>query len=1081
MRKPIQIIAERLANFFMIAVFSFTNTQAQIAAWNLTSTTTTATSVNANITASAISVVPSATISYQISPGDIYCGTWSTSPTFSTTGKYWEFSITPNYGYEIAISSLTFKAGRTSAGPAKIQVQYSLDGFITSGITALGETANSNTSSSLDQFSLTSLPPATSSQIKFRIWGYNASSTGNFRLNNIVINGSVNSTTAQGSGIGSASVSPYMFKYNTPTSLRFVVSAKEDTINGIRIIKPSVLNWDTNLVFVTPESIKATFLGDSIQITNVNVIGQDSLVVTIADVNAVDTTNIFPVVVQTYKGTSQFGQISFLPQLLVYGTPRPMSQVKAKDGSGAYLLNSKYIVVEGVVIAANEFGGPTYLQDESAGIAVYDSSVSNNVERGDRVILLGKVSPYYEMFELNPCSILEKVSEGNAFDTLALTVSEIISQPQNGFEPYECRLVRINNITSIGNITGQPTTPWTVESGKSGSNYKIIVGTSELDIRIIAKTNLANTVAPNSPFDVIGVLGQYLSYYQILPRSVEDIIAEGQGPHIAIAPPYESNIISTSVILNWTTDIPGNSIVIYGKTTAYGDTVRDMNLVTQHSVTLSGLEPATIYQIKLGSANESGVTYLPNYVTSTSSQSSTGTINVYFNKSINTTIARGEDAQQVDISTKVIARINAAAYSIDVCLYSLSGTVGANIAQALVNAKNRNVKVRVIGENTNQSTAPWTTLKNAGFQIIDDSFDAINAGVGYMHNKFFIFDNRDVSSDTDDWVWIGSWNATDPGSNDDAQNVVEIQDKALANAYTVEFNEMWGSDTDIPNATNSRFGARKINITPHLFMVNGIPIESYFSPSDRTTSQIIKTINRATSSINFALLSFTRNDVANALIAKKRAGFKVRGIMNDSGNQNIVYNSLSESGIDIHVKANLKGYLHHKYCIIDADGFNPMQYIITGSHNWSSNAEESNDENTLIIQSPRLSNLFLQEFSARYTDAGGSDVLVNVEQVGTSVPKNYELTQNYPNPFNPTTMIEYQIPPFPFLKREKGGLVSLKIYDLLGREVETLVNESKSPGIYKINWDASSQASGVYFYRLQAGNIMLVKKLILLK
>ncbi len=309
MKKLIQFVVLKILRYtalLIIALLAFASAQAQIATWNLTSATTTATSINANLTANAINVIPSTTLAYQTSPGDIYCGTWSTSSAFSTTGKYWEFSVTPKYGYQIIISSVTFNAGRTATGPAKIQVQYSLDDFTTNGITALGETANSNTSS-LDQFSLTSIPPTTSSQVTFRIWGYGASSTGNFRLNNIVINGSVNSTTIQTSGIGSASVSPYIFKYNEPTSLQFVVRAAGDTINGFRIIKPSVLNWETKMASVSPDSIKATFFSDTVQIADINLINQDSLVVTIANVKSIDTTDVFSIIIQTYKSVGSYG------------------------------------------------------------------------------------------------------------------------------------------------------------------------------------------------------------------------------------------------------------------------------------------------------------------------------------------------------------------------------------------------------------------------------------------------------------------------------------------------------------------------------------------------------------------------------------------------------------------------------------------------------------------------------------------------------------------------------------------------------------------------------------------------------
>ncbi|MDZ7766264.1 MAG: T9SS type A sorting domain-containing protein [Melioribacteraceae bacterium] len=85
----------------------------------------------------------------------------------------------------------------------------------------------------------------------------------------------------------------------------------------------------------------------------------------------------------------------------------------------------------------------------------------------------------------------------------------------------------------------------------------------------------------------------------------------------------------------------------------------------------------------------------------------------------------------------------------------------------------------------------------------------------------------------------------------------------------------------------------------------------------------------------------------------------------------------------------------------------------------------------------------------------------------------FSLSQNYPNPFNPTTSIEYQVSSI-----EK---VSLKVYDILGREIKTLVNEVKSPGSYDVQFDASQLASGVYFYRLTAGDFVQTKKMILLR
>jgi phosphatidylserine/phosphatidylglycerophosphate/cardiolipin synthase-like enzyme len=381
----------------------------------------------------------------------------------------------------------------------------------------------------------------------------------------------------------------------------------------------------------------------------------------------------------------------------------------------------------------------------------------------------------------------------------------------------------------------------------------------------------------------------------------------------------------------------------------------------------------------------------------------------------------------------------------------------------------------MIVEYDNSTTVPMTTMKNSGIPFITDRFDAANGGSGLMHNKFGIFDYRDKSSASDDWVWSGSWNATDPGNNNDAQNVIEIQDQALANAYTIEFNEMWGSSTDAPVASTSRFGIRKANNTPHRFLINGTPIELYFSPSDRTTSHIYDALSKAATSINIALLTFTRDDLAQLLISKKAAGDKVRVLLDNNTDTGSQFAAMQAGGIDIFLKPNsLGGLLHHKYAVIDANNPNIDNVVVTGSHNWSGSAENTNSENTLIIHSKRIANLYLQEFKQRYIDAGGTDlILVSVKRSSTDAPLAYGVEANYPNPFNPSTHIQFTI--------ADGRLVTLKVYDVLGKEIAVLVNEEISPGTYTIEWNASGFASGIYFVRLQAGGFSAIRKLVLMK
>ncbi|MDP3582439.1 MAG: T9SS type A sorting domain-containing protein, partial [Ignavibacteria bacterium] len=96
-----------------------------------------------------------------------------------------------------------------------------------------------------------------------------------------------------------------------------------------------------------------------------------------------------------------------------------------------------------------------------------------------------------------------------------------------------------------------------------------------------------------------------------------------------------------------------------------------------------------------------------------------------------------------------------------------------------------------------------------------------------------------------------------------------------------------------------------------------------------------------------------------------------------------------------------------------------------------------------------------------------------VEDVVSSIPTEYSLNQNYPNPFNPTTTIEYALP--------KSGAVKLVVYDVLGREVAELVNKDLDAGYHKVDFNAASISSGVYFYSIKTGDFASVKKLILLK
>ena len=116
-----------------------------------------------------------------------------------------------------------------------------------------------------------------------------------------------------------------------------------------------------------------------------------------------------------------------------------------------------------------------------------------------------------------------------------------------------------------------------------------------------------------------------------------------------------------------------------------------------------------------------------------------------------------------------------------------------------------------------------------------------------------------------------------------------------------------------------------------------------------------------------------------------------------------------------------------------------------------------------------------------------NDVLTTISYSNEIIPENFELFQNYPNPFNPTTKIKYTVPANSneYIKSNKLDLnrntVTLKVYDILGKEIKTLVNQKQNPGIYEINFDALNLTSGVYFYKLTSGSFSSIKKMILLR
>jgi phosphatidylserine/phosphatidylglycerophosphate/cardiolipin synthase-like enzyme len=754
-----------------------------------------------------------------------------------------------------------------------------------------------------------------------------------------------------------------------------------------------------------------------------------------------------------------------------------ISSIRANNSSGEPFLSGQTFTIKGLVTSSNQFGnsGPASIQDSSAGISIYGSSFANTVQIGDSVILTSSLTHYNGLTQLDAAAPTI-LSSGNPVEPKIVTLSQVTNQTWDGVEEYESKLVRINgvSITGSGNFDG----------GTSGRNYPISDSTGSLNLRIDESVStLVGSPIPSGEVDLIGIVSQfkygtpYNSGYQIIPRDINDLISEDVP--LILTPVIGSNITTNSFTVYFNTVRNGNSEVSYGKTEELelGNITQDKD-TTEHQIEITGLEEFTKYYYKVFSTNDVGTSESSlKTILTMSSNPETGTINIYFNHDVDTTVAISGNAANgnVNLTEKVISRINQAVYSIDIALYSFYGLL--DVEHALISAKNRGIRIRfVYDEREIQSGAK--ALLDAGI-LMNQKPD--NSGL--MHNKFAIIDARD-DDPTNDWVWTGSWNWRDSKWYN---NAIEINDPMLAETYTVEFEEMWGSNTDIPDSANAKFGKYKTDNTSHNFTIGGIEIESYFSPSDQTESHIVNSISSADTSVYFGLLSFTSNPISEAIqdMHNNYSMNDCRGIISDANNQGSEFDTLlfMFPGEIFDDNAG-EEKLHHKFGLVDSYSSTSDPQTITGSHNWSASANEKNDENTLIIHDLYIANQYMQAFKAMYNFMGGTSdfdvpTIVSVNE-DESIPTEFVLEQNYPNPFNPSTTINYSIPVETF-RGMSATNVTLKIFDILGREVATLVNKEQSAGSYSVTFDASSLTSGMYFYKLQYGSSVQTKKMMLLK
>ncbi len=378
-------------------------------------------------------------------------------------------------------------------------------------------------------------------------------------------------------------------------------------------------------------------------------------------------------------------------------------------------------------------------------------------------------------------------------------------------------------------------------------------------------------------------------------------------------------------------------------------------------------------------------------------------IKAYFNMPayVDSTTQPGDPVRDNwDLIGTLEALIDSATTSVDLSIYDLEHP---RIGKALVRAKQRGLRIRVVTDDHNRTDSReldaemWKLLGDAGIFSMDDDgdiyqqnatiadFDLVNNSAD-MHNKFAVIDRLSPTLN-DDLVWTGSTNLTYTGAYN-TNNVLIIKDAEVALLYEQEFEQMWGSSGETADPINARFHKDKSNLSPSVFDVGGTKIEIYFAPQNREKTKpsisyrLVELIQQeAQHDIKFQAFSFTPTiPLAEAIWnVSSDSAISLQGVI-DPGffsryrNASQIWGSKeAQSGNRMILPARETRKLHHKVLLIDAEhpDENDQAIVVTGSYNFSNNAEFNNDENLIVIHSDEIASQYLADFQGAFARAKG--------------------------------------------------------------------------------------------------------------
>lgn len=627
--------------------------------------------------------------------------------------------------------------------------------------------------------------------------------------------------------------------------------------------------------------------------------------------------------------------LAFFCSLLFAQTEVTIYEIQGQQALSPY--EGQIIKTYGIVTGT--FPGSYFIQDgegEWNGVYVYSG---DDVTVGDEVELTAEVDEFFDLTELKSVSSLTILSSGNTLPNASWLSTEEISD-----EAYEGVLVKVENAICSNDNAGYG--EWELDDGSGfcrvddmGVVYSPVLGLS---------------------YTVTGPLNYSFDFYKIEPRDESDIqINENL---YFISDPEQVNPDKISITLNWETNVEASTEIFWGNTPELEQGhVQVMGNTLFHEIQLIGVLPSSILYIRSFSVSGDDTTSNFTRPYATVSNSS-GVVKLYFNHDVDHTVATEEMAVwTTNIVDTVIHYFDMAQQTLDITMYEQESD---EIVEAINAAYDRGVLVRYITDSLASNDALENLNENIPVLFGNDN--------GIMHDKFIVIDAQE---EMNAWVITGSLNHTENNLGWDFNNMICMQDKSLSLGFTLEFEEMWGSAGPMYDELNARFGGDKLDNTPHIFLIDDIPVEAYFSPSDNTTMKIKTAIDQAQSNIEFGIMVFTENSLGDAIVDAQQRGLEIDGVIDYVEYTGSEYEYLKDYGVNVRDYANPDGtswpdgpVFHHKYVLMDFQQGDANPIVITGSHNWSASAESINDENTLIIHDANIANQFHQEFKKRFND-----------------------------------------------------------------------------------------------------------------